>query len=86
MAERDYAGLSEICATVYPTEVPYTPQELAAHHRVFPEGQFVVEHSQAIGQRIRRGRYGGGGGNYRIVAAGGGESLAAWSVWQDLNL
>src|SRR5262245_9947404 len=44
MAERDYGDLSAICATVYPTELPYTLEELAAHHRVFPEGQYVVEH------------------------------------------
>ena len=44
MTERDYTGVSAICAAVYPTELPYTQEELAAHHRVFPEGQFVVQH------------------------------------------
>jgi GNAT superfamily N-acetyltransferase len=45
MEERDYPEVSAICATVYPTEAPYTDEELAAHHRVFPEGQFVVQHA-----------------------------------------
>ena len=49
MTERDYSDVSAICSTVYPTEQPYTPQELAAHHRVFPEGQFVVQHDATGG-------------------------------------
>lgn len=44
MKAEDYRALSEICARVYPTETPYTAAELEAHHRVFPEGQFVAEH------------------------------------------
>ena len=44
MAERDHPGVSAICAAVYPTEVPYTEEEPVAHHHVFPEGQFVVQH------------------------------------------
>ncbi|MEI6539258.1 MAG: GNAT family N-acetyltransferase [Planctomycetota bacterium] len=44
MLERDYPAISAICEAVYPTERPYTSDELAAHHRVFPEGQFVVVH------------------------------------------
>jgi hypothetical protein len=44
MLERDYSDVSAICATVYPSELPYTCQKLAAHHRVFPEGQLVVQH------------------------------------------
>lgn len=46
MASRDYSDVSAICAIVYPTEQPYTQQELATHHRVFPAGQFVVEHEE----------------------------------------
>lgn len=44
MEERDYHDASAICAAVYPTELPYTAEELVAHHRVFPEGQFVAQH------------------------------------------
>lgn len=46
MSEGDYAQISAICEMVYPTERPYTVEELAAHHRVFPEGQFVVVHQE----------------------------------------
>lgn len=44
MEERDYPAIAEICATVYATERPYTTEELATHHRLFPDGQFVAEH------------------------------------------
>ena len=44
MSDQDYAQISAICKMVYPTERPYTDEELAAHHRVFPDGQFVVVH------------------------------------------
>ncbi len=47
MQPSDYAPLSALCARVYPSETPYTIDELAAHHRAFPEGQFVVEHIPA---------------------------------------
>lgn len=46
MSEGDYAQISTICEMVYPTERPYTDEELAAHHRVFPDGQFVVIHEE----------------------------------------
>ena len=46
MSESDYAQISSICGMVYPTERPYTDVELEAHHRVFPEGQFVVVHQE----------------------------------------
>lgn len=45
MRESDTAQISAICAMVYPTERPYTDEELRAHHALFPEGQFVVEHT-----------------------------------------
>lgn len=45
MRESDHATIGSICATVYPTERPYTDEELKAHHAVFPDGQFVVEHT-----------------------------------------
>lgn len=38
----DYEAIIEICRTVYPTETPYTIEELEDHHEVFPEGQFVA--------------------------------------------
>lgn len=47
MSEEDYPQISAICGMVYPTERPYTVDELAAHHRVFPEGQFVVIHQES---------------------------------------
>lgn len=40
----DYAAIARICARVYTTERPYTDAELATHHTVFPEGQFVAVH------------------------------------------
>jgi GNAT superfamily N-acetyltransferase len=44
MCAEDFAAISAICARVYPNETPYTSDELAAHHRIFPQGQFVAEH------------------------------------------
>ena len=44
MRDSDKVEISEICAKVYPTERPYTDEELSKHHALFPEGQFVVEH------------------------------------------
>ena len=45
MRASDDAEISAICASVYPTERPYTEGELRSHHALFPEGQFVVEHT-----------------------------------------
>lgn len=47
MIEDDYAQIEAICAAVYATERPYTDEELATHHRLFPEGQFVAEHEDS---------------------------------------
>jgi hypothetical protein len=44
MEPADYAAIGEICRVVYPHDTPYTPAELAAHHALFPQGQFVAEH------------------------------------------
>ena len=44
MQPADYEQIGEICKAVYPHEMPYTPQELAEHREVFPQGQFVAEH------------------------------------------
>ncbi|MGC3968460.1 MAG: hypothetical protein QM775_14110 [Pirellulales bacterium] len=38
----DHAAVVEICRRVYPTERPYTLEELDDHWRVFPEGQFAA--------------------------------------------
>ncbi len=44
MQAADYPAISEICRVVYPHDTPYTLSELAQHHAVFPQGQFVAEH------------------------------------------
>lgn len=44
MEPRDFAAIQEICRRVYPHDTPYTTEELADHHAVFPRGQFVAEH------------------------------------------
>jgi GNAT superfamily N-acetyltransferase len=44
MQPSDFVAIGEICRIVYPAETPYTPEELADHHAVFPQGQFVAEH------------------------------------------
>lgn len=42
----DYEAIIEICKLVYPSEKPYTLEELEDHGRVFPQGQFVaMEHA-----------------------------------------
>lgn len=38
----DYEPIIDICRRVYPTERPYTIEELADHHQVYPQGQFVA--------------------------------------------
>ena len=37
-----YESIIEICKLVYPTEKPYTVEELDDHRQVFPQGQFVA--------------------------------------------
>jgi hypothetical protein len=45
----DYQAIIEICKLVYPTETPYTHDELEDHRRVFPQGQFAaVDHRDAV--------------------------------------
>ncbi len=39
---RDEERLEEICEVVYPTERPYSLEELQRHRRIFPEGQLVA--------------------------------------------
>lgn len=41
--ERDFPGIIALTRRVYPNSVPWSPDQLAAHLRVFPEGQFVAE-------------------------------------------
>jgi GNAT superfamily N-acetyltransferase len=38
----DYEAIIAICQLVYPTEKPYTHEELEDHRQVFPRGQFVA--------------------------------------------
>lgn len=42
LAPSDYEAIVEICKLVYPTEKPYTLEELEDHRQVFPKGQFVA--------------------------------------------
>src|SRR5262245_42768287 len=44
VASSDYEAIIEICKSVYPTETPYTRDELDDHRQVFPQGQFVAAH------------------------------------------
>ncbi|HEY2840815.1 MAG TPA: hypothetical protein VGJ26_16780 [Pirellulales bacterium] len=37
-----YEAIISICKIVYPTETPYTVEELDDHRKVFPQGQFVA--------------------------------------------
>ena len=39
---RDFAAIAELCARVYPEDKPWTAAQLASHHALFPEGQFVA--------------------------------------------
>jgi GNAT superfamily N-acetyltransferase len=38
----DYDTIIAICKLVYPSETPYTVEELDDHRQVFPQGQFVA--------------------------------------------
>jgi hypothetical protein len=38
----DFEPIVDICKLVYPTETPYSVEELDDHHQVFPQGQFVA--------------------------------------------
>lgn len=40
----DFDAIIDICRLVYPTETPYTREELADHIQVFPQGQFLTFH------------------------------------------
>ena len=42
VAPSDYPAIIEICQRVYPTETPYTLDELDEHRQVYPQGQFVA--------------------------------------------
>ncbi|MCE9532786.1 MAG: GNAT family N-acetyltransferase [Planctomycetes bacterium] len=42
VAPSDYEEIIKICTLVYPTEKPYTRDELEDHRQVFPQGQFVA--------------------------------------------
>ena len=40
--ERDFDGIIRLTRRVYPDSVPWSPDQLASHLRVFPEGQWVA--------------------------------------------
>ena len=40
---RDFDAVADLGRKIYPESTPWTPEQLSAHLRVFPEGQFVVE-------------------------------------------
>ncbi|MGE5192033.1 MAG: GNAT family N-acetyltransferase [Deltaproteobacteria bacterium] len=42
MERSDFEAIIDICTVVYPTETPYTLDELEDHRQVFPQGQFVA--------------------------------------------
>jgi len=42
MESSDHQPIIDICKRVYPTEQPYTFEELQDHQQVFPQGQFVA--------------------------------------------
>jgi GNAT superfamily N-acetyltransferase len=42
MQRSDFEAIVAICRLVYPTETPYTLDELEDHRQVFPRGQFVA--------------------------------------------
>lgn len=42
MEPSDYDAIIDICRRVYPTEQPYTVEEIDDHRQVFPQGQFVA--------------------------------------------
>jgi GNAT superfamily N-acetyltransferase len=42
VAPSDYDAIIEICKLVYPSEEPYTAEELEDHRKVFPQGQFIA--------------------------------------------
>jgi GNAT superfamily N-acetyltransferase len=44
MEAADFNPIREICCRVYPHDAPYSEAELAEHHAVFPQGQFIAEH------------------------------------------
>lgn len=48
----DFPGIIALCLAVYPDSPPWTEAQLASHHRIFPEGQWVAlsaERGQVIG-------------------------------------
>lgn len=38
----DFAQIADLCRRVYPDTAPWTPEQLASHRRIFPDGQFVA--------------------------------------------
>src|SRR6185295_15336072 len=44
MQAADFGAIRDICRQVYPHDAPYSESELAEHHAVYPQCQFVAEH------------------------------------------
>lgn len=42
----DFKGIGDLCRQVYPETCPWSPEQLGAHLRVFPEGQFVAVYGE----------------------------------------
>ncbi len=40
--QKDFAGIIELSKTVYPNSPSWTESQLASHHQIFPDGQFVA--------------------------------------------
>ncbi|MGH7657558.1 MAG: hydrolase, partial [Gemmatimonadales bacterium] len=47
----DFAGIIEISRTVYPNSAGWEKDQLASHHKVFPEGQ-IVAYQQDTGRIV----------------------------------
>jgi len=45
--EADFGEIIQVCRLVYPQSVPWSPDQLGSHLRVFPEGQLVAVEREA---------------------------------------
>lgn len=75
LEEQDFPAVIELCRSVYPDARPWTPEQLASHLRVFPEGQLAAE--DTLSGRIL------GVASSLIVRWDDYDSLAEWREWTD---
>jgi len=47
MTSSDFDAVAAISQKIYPDAPPWGPPQLESHLRIFPEGQFVVEHDES---------------------------------------